>query len=64
MAEFKRKVPLGKAIRWSQISGDVLLELATPNELDIAQARLAVHRDLLPFLEAELKDVESDLRDG
>ena len=39
MPTFKRRVPLGKAIRWSQIDGDVLLDLATPNEADIAEAR-------------------------
>ena len=64
MPTFKRKVPLGRAIRWSQMSGDRLLELATPDEADIAQARASVTPELRPFVEAELKDVESELTDG
>jgi len=57
-------VPLGKAIRWSQMDGDMLLKIATPTEEEIAEARERAGPAIRPFLEARLKPVESDLISG
>ena len=63
MPTFKRRVPLGKAIRWSELEGDVLLDLATPTEQDIIEAQTLVTKELKPFLDGtfELVDIEDKL---
>ena len=63
MPTFKRKVPLGRAIRWSKMSGDMLLELATPvpEKGDIEEGKAKATPELRPLNEAGLRDLESDI---
>jgi hypothetical protein len=52
----KRKVPPGKAIRWSEGEGDPFLEMATPTEEEIEAAMAAILPSNRPLWEAPQRE--------